>query len=342
MAVCTGWSLCTEDDRPERETKMDAKEFMQIMMSEKGTKATKIINARNVEFTIYSCRLWVIEEILEGLTEELLNDIKESNLTETDIETVRKRKDHAKKDGLELFFKNVEKGTKRLYLLLGESGVGKSYAVAKRFPNAVTYACTKGIDPFSLLFNIEEGREGLAPKKTPFNFAMQNGEMVVMNEINELPHETLMFLQGITDESESVVIGSEYVKIGKGFKIVGTMNPPSETDERTPLGDALMKRAIGYVLRITDAVMCQRIGCPQEFLTKTRTLYNHISSNEYFVDMRRLTFRDFQSLWQVDFESQLEYLCCMGDIQNIIAYSDIKDTGEYLSLIDEIEAIKNV
>ena len=321
---------------------MNSKEFMELMMTENGKKAQKLFEDEGSELTIFSCRHWVIEKATtEGIDTELLELVNKANGLEIDIEDVE-RKERAKQKTVNKFFDSIEKSDKRLFLLLGESGVGKSYSIAKRFPNAITYACNKGLDPHSLLFSMEEGQNGeLTTKETPFNQALQNAEMVVFNEINELPHETLMFLQGITDETESVVVGSHYIKIRKGFKVVGTMNPPSETDERTPLGDALMKRAIGYVMRITDDITCQRIGCPKEFLHATRDFYQTISKNELFVDMRRLTFRDYQSLWEFDFENQMEYLCCMGDIQNILAYQEIKETGEYEQQLKDVEDIKN-
>ena len=156
-----------------------------------------------------------------------------------------------------------------------------------------------------------------------------------MDEGNELPQDTLMFIQGLTDEKKNVVIGDETVEIAKGFKILMSLNPPSETDERMPLGDALLGRAVGIVLELTDEIICKRLNVTENWLYAVRTLYNHIR-NSGMIDMRDLNFRDYQRFIKYNFETQLQFKVCMGDVTNIKEFRKIQTTGEYQRLLKRI------
>ncbi len=311
------------------------------------TKARKILSDYNTEFTIYSCSNEMIDKVIElhGYAdkqelEKLVELIKESNAKEQDIEEVRFNKERKEKElnVVDNFFEAFENpNTKeRLFIIMGETGVGKSFIVEQRYPNIIQYASNKGLDPYSLCYYLaDKDGTGLKPYETPFLQAIRNGEHVFLDEGNELPQDTLMFIQGLTDEKRTVVIGDEVVEIAKGFKILMSLNPPSETDERMPLGDALLGRAVGIVLELTDEIICKRLNVTESWLYAVRTLYNHVR-NSGMIDMRELNFRDYQRFIKYDFETQFQFKVCMGDVTNIKEFRKIQSTGEYQRLLERI------
>ena len=311
------------------------------------TKARKILSDYKTEFTIYSCSNEMIDKVIELYEnleaqelEKLVELIKESNAKEQDIEEVRFNKERKEKElnVVDNFFEAFENpNTKeRLFIIMGETGVGKSFIVEQRYPNIIQYASNKGLDPYSLCYYLaDKDGTGLKPYETPFLQAIRNGEHVFLDEGNELPQDTLMFIQGLTDEKRTVVIGDEVVEIAKGFKILMSLNPPSETDERMPLGDALLGRAVGIVLELTDEVICKRLNVSESWLYAVRTLYNHVR-NSGMIDMRELNFRDYQRFIKYDFETQFQFKVCMGDVTNIKEFRKIQSTGEYQRLLERI------
>jgi hypothetical protein len=248
-----------------------------------------------------------------------------------------------KKDGLQEFFKAYDNpdSPDRLFILIGETGVGKTYIATKRYPKSPVLNCHEGIDAYSLLYTLEPNDKGqLVPVKTPFHLSVMNGTDTILDEMNLLPHESQMVIQGLTDRKESVVIGSEIIKIGKGFRILATMNPPSESDERRPLGDALLGRAVSHVLELTDDIICERLKVSKKWLAAIRNLYNHLRASG-FIDVRNLDYRDYDKLSRFDFENVMKAKICQGDIANIRNYATVCNTGEYERLcLDIREATK--
>jgi hypothetical protein len=311
------------------------------------TVARKILSNYETEFTIFSCSEEMIDKVIELHTkkdeselEKLVELIKESNAKEQDIEEIRFNKERKEKElnVVDDFFKAFENpNTKeRLFIIMGETGVGKSYIVEQRYPNIIQYASNKGLDPYSLCYYLaDKDGTGLKPYETPFLQAIRKGEHVFLDEGNELPQDTLMFIQGLTDEKRTVVIGDEVVEIAKGFKILMSLNPPSETDERMPLGDALLGRAVGIVLELTDEIICKRLNVTESWLYSVRTLYNHVR-NSGMIDMRELNFRDYQRFNKYNFETQFQFKVCMGDVTNIKEFRKIQSTGEYQRLLEKV------
>lgn len=310
-------------------------EMLRLMQddNELYEKAKDILG--EVGFTVYSCTKEILERVVNG--EDLKELIKSANTEQVFIHELERKLKRQKTDGLESFFNAFENpNTKeRLFILLGETGVGKSYVIEKRYPNIVQYACNRSMDTYSLLYYLADNGNGLAPHPTPFLKALTDGGKVFLDEMNELPHETLMFLQGITDEKSSIVIGDQTVAISPEFKLIAALNPPSETDERIPLGDALLSRSVGYVLRMTDDLLCKRLNVTKDWLYKVRTLWNYIR-NSNLIDVRPLTFRDYQRFSTYDFETQLVYKVSMGDVSNITAMDKIMETGEYQRLLEDV------
>jgi hypothetical protein len=260
--------------------------------------------------------------------------------TQTDIDIVIKSEERkkTKRNGLESFFAAFEdkKSPDRLFILVGETGVGKTYIATNRYPKATVLNCHEGIDAYSLMYSLEPNAQGqLIPTKTPFHNAVLEGHSTIMDEMNLLPHETQMLIQGLTDRKSHIVVGSEIVKIADGFRILATMNPPSETDERRPLGDALLGRAVSYVLELTDDIICQRLKVSKKWLSAIRNLYNHLRASG-FIDVRNLDYRDYDKMSRYDFEEILKSKICQGDVSNIRNYATVIQTGEYEKLCDDV------
>lgn len=325
-----------------------SQDFYRIATQHKNFgEARKILAEYKTEFTIYSCTDQLVDKVVklkaEGIKEELeklVKDIIESNAKEIDIhELAFKNKQQAKEENIvDSFFKAFENDNtkERLFIVMGETGVGKSFIIEQKYPNIIQYACNKGLDPYSLCYYLaDKDGTGLKPYETPFLQAIRTGKKVFLDEGNELPQDTLMFIQGLTDEKKHVVIGDEQVEIAKGFKIIMSLNPPSETDERMPLGDALLGRAVGLVLELTDELIKKRLNVGERWLYAVRTLYNHVR-NSGMIDMRDLNFRDYQRFSKYNFETQFQFKVCMGDVSNIKEFRKIQSTGEYQRLLKNI------
>ena len=317
-------------------------DFMQVVMGNKDYgKALEVIQKQNSDFTMYSCTNDIIKKIMKSSPDELKELvilINKANAEETYIHDIVIRK--AKGDTLNEFFNAFENDAtkERLFVLMGETGVGKSFIIEQRYPNIIQYACNRALDVFSLCYYTDdkERNGSLAQYETPFLKALKSGGKIFLDEMNELPHETLMFLQGITDEKKSIVIGDEHINISPKFRILAALNPPSETDERTPLGDALLSRAVGQVLELTDEIICQRVNQTRKWLLAVRKLYNYVAQSG-MIDIRPLSFRDYQRFAKYDFESQFKFKICMGDVSNIRNFEKLTLTGEYVKLINEVE-----
>ena len=327
---------------------IDRTEFISLAMHDPNYgKALEILRTYGEQFSLFSCSKKVIEQVLTLKDEPLLQlvkDIKEANAKQIDIEIVQYERANLAEttDGLKDFFDQFENvnNKERLWLLIGETGVGKTYAIEGRFATITTYACRKDLDPYSLAYFLADtDGTGLKPHETPFLKAVKNGGHIFLDEMNELPQDTLMFLQGLTDEKSRVVIGDEEITISKNFKILGSMNPPSETDERTPLGDALLGRAVGFVMELTDEILMDRLKVTKPWLNAVRRLFNHVKMSG-MTDIRDLNYRDYQKFVKYNFEQQFKFKVCQGDVANIQEFKRIQQTGEYKQLIKDVMICK--
>lgn len=323
-------------------------DFVNLLQGERGMNALLILKQHNSDFSAYSCSQQTISRILENENNaenlaQIIDLVNESNLRQIDIQIVEFERKNKKdeKSLLDAFFKEFENNDnkKRLFILMGETGVGKSYLIEKRYPNITTYACNSSLDPYSLCYYLaDKDGSGLKPYETPFLKAVK-GELednrVLLDEGNELPRDTLMFIQGLTDEKSSVVIGDKLVRISPKFKIIMTANPPSRTDERNSLGDALLGRAVGFILELTDNIISDRLKVSISWIQKVRQLYALLKANR-FTDIRELDYRDFDKFSKYDFQSQLKFKVCQGDVENIRDYKRITELGEFQKLLNEI------
>lgn len=111
---------------------------------------------------------------------------------------------------------------KRFKLYFGSAGTGKTTKALDETENIIV--CHENITPKELIFEFEfkDGNPTFA--KSAFCKAMENGEKVILDEINLLPFETIRFLQGVLDNKTTVTVGDEIIQIKDGFEVIGTMN----------------------------------------------------------------------------------------------------------------------
>lgn len=334
-------------------------EFMKIALQDNNfAKAQAFAKKQGTELTLFSTTNVTINALCSWINSsdynqgkptpepimKLIEQIKEANMLEMDIDEVKAKKSIIQGTTLQIenFFQAIESpDTKeRLFIVMGETGVGKSYMIEKRYPSIPQYACSKALDPYTLCYYLsDKDGNGLKPYETPFLKALKYGGLVFLDEMNELPHDTKMFIQGITDEKKAVVVGDEVVKIASNFRIIASLNPPSETDERDPLGDAILGRAVGLVLELTDEIIMSRLNVKKSWLQGVRRLYNYIAQTA-MIDIRPLSYRDYQKFIKYGVDSQMKFKFSMGDVKNISEYVQIQETQEYKNILKEIENAK--
>jgi hypothetical protein len=110
----------------------------------------------------------------------------------------------------------------RFKLYYGSQGTGKTtQAMAE---SDVCMVCHSAILPQDLMedFSFEDGKPNF--KGSAFKDALVNGKVIVLDEINLLPFETVRFLQSVLDGKEEFTYKGENVRIHPDFKVIGTMN----------------------------------------------------------------------------------------------------------------------
>jgi len=117
----------------------------------------------------------------------------------------------------------LKKINKRFELYYGSQGTGKT-TEAMKLANGKAIVCHSAMLPSDLMedFAFDDGKANFHP--SALCKAMENGEAIVLDEINLLPFESLRFLQGILDGKQSFIFKGHEIKIADGFKIIGTMN----------------------------------------------------------------------------------------------------------------------
>ena len=110
----------------------------------------------------------------------------------------------------------------RMKLYYGEPGTGKTTQAMNEATKCVV--CSSDMLPADLMqnFAFNDGKAGF--EKSDLWMAMEEGQTIVLDEINMLPFESLRFLQGITDGKTEIDYKGFNIKIQPGFQIIGTMN----------------------------------------------------------------------------------------------------------------------
>ncbi len=110
----------------------------------------------------------------------------------------------------------------RLVIYYGAPGAGKTYRATELTSKQIP--CASDMLPADIVqnFAFTDGKPNF--DASDICKAMENGEQILLDEINLLPYPTLRFLQTITDNKESIDYKGRNIKIHPNFKIYGTMN----------------------------------------------------------------------------------------------------------------------
>lgn len=118
------------------------------------------------------------------------------------------------------------KVNKRLEIKFGPAGGGKTTAAMVQNPNAKVIVCSGTMDATDLMeafdFNDQNGNPQFKPSE--LQMAMINGETIILDELANLPIDTLRFAQGFLDSKEEFYYKGKLIKIHPNFKVVATMN----------------------------------------------------------------------------------------------------------------------
>lgn len=130
-------------------------------------------------------------------------------------------------------FKNILKGldsfvpkawvNTRFRLYYGSQGTGKTTVALAECDNRCM-VCHNAMLPSDLMedFAFDDGKASF--HKSALYLAMEQGQKIVLDEINLLPFESLRFLQSILDGKKEFIYKGTTVRIKDGFQIIGTMN----------------------------------------------------------------------------------------------------------------------
>ncbi len=111
----------------------------------------------------------------------------------------------------------------RLKVYYGSAGTGKTTLAMKESDNRCV-VCNASMLPSDLMedFVFQNGQPAF--QKSKLWNCMENGEKIVLDEINLLPFDSLRFLQGILDGKKEFNYKGYVVNIKDGFQVIGTMN----------------------------------------------------------------------------------------------------------------------
>ena len=111
----------------------------------------------------------------------------------------------------------------RLKVYFGPAGTGKTTEAQRESDNRCI-VCNSSMLPSDLMedFIFKDGNPDFNPSLL-WN-CMEQGQTIVLDEINLLPFDSLRFLQGIVDGKTEFYYKNRPVHIHEGFQIIGTMN----------------------------------------------------------------------------------------------------------------------
>ena len=110
----------------------------------------------------------------------------------------------------------------RLEVYYGPQGTGKTTKALTKTEDCIV--CHSGMLPQDLMedFTFKDGKPTF--QKSALWNAIDNGNIIVLDELNLLPLESLRFLQTLLDNKDIITYKGKQITIKPGFKIIGTMN----------------------------------------------------------------------------------------------------------------------
>ena len=111
----------------------------------------------------------------------------------------------------------------RFRIYYGAQGTGKTTLALTESDNKCI-VCNSSMLPCDLMedFTFDDGKATFHP--SALAKCMEDGEAIVLDEINLLPFDSLRFLQGIFDGKKEFLYKGQTIHIADGFKVIGTMN----------------------------------------------------------------------------------------------------------------------
>lgn len=111
----------------------------------------------------------------------------------------------------------------RFKVYFGPAGTGKTTIAQEESENRCI-VCNSSMLPSDLMedFIFKDGNPDFNPSL--LWDCMEQGKIIVLDEINLLPFDSLRFLQGIVDGKTEFYYKNRPVRIHDGFQIIGTMN----------------------------------------------------------------------------------------------------------------------
>lgn len=147
----------------------------------------------------------------------------------------------------------------RLKIYYGAPGAGKTtFAMSELTNPENVIVCNACMDANDMLFDFTFDEQG-KPQFIPgcLYKAIENGEPVLLDEINLLNDDVLRFLQGITDNKQVFTAKGRTIHVKDGFMIIGTMNL-TVNGHCYPLPEPLIDRAVELREFTMDSTMLEQ------------------------------------------------------------------------------------
>ena len=110
----------------------------------------------------------------------------------------------------------------RLKIYFGPAGTGKTYKAQSEADYTILCSSDMSCKDMLQIFDFDDGKATF--NKTDLWVAIEEGKTVLLDEINLLNHDTLQFLQGLTDGKPTIDFLGHKIKVHPDFKVIGTMN----------------------------------------------------------------------------------------------------------------------
>ena len=204
--------------------------------------------------------------------------------------------------------------------------------------------CTPDMTAFDMMYQ-PNPENPLNPMKSDF-FKVLSGEhksnIIILDEGNMLSYPCISFLQQIADGvKKNLTFMGQTFPINPEFKIIMTMNPDSDTDARTLLGDALLSRSYGIIYNLTLAEKAKRFGVPERFIELLSDLYAFARQAD-MVSVRALDARLIREFWNTSsLISSLEFhLTGQKKEDNELFWHSFMENDSVIEKIEEAQNLK--